>query len=516
MRYSYAKSSKPQKEPEAPRRMGVLYLRVSSKEQELEGFSIPAQRKLLEAYAAKEGITVAAVFEDVETAKKSGRKSFKAMLEYLSEHPEARHVLVEKTDRLYRNFTDYCDLDKLPLEIHLVKEGEVLNEHSRSHQKLVHGFKVLMAKNYIDNLSEEVTKGMLEKAEGGDFPVKAPTGYLNDKNLKRIVVDPDRGHIVRQAFEQYATGDYSITDIRRMMIDMGFTQRGTGKAPPRSSIELMLKNPFYYGEFRWRGKLHRGNHQPLISRHTFDRVQDLLSGKGPGDYQERQFAFGQFLKCANCGCTITAEIKKEKYVYYHCTNGRGGCEKPKLVPEKHLCAQFADVLKAIELDETVVAWIQEALNESSLEEQAYHEAEVSRLREEIARNKARLEQMYMDKLDGQVDEAFWRTKSEDWKKQIRRAELEIESHQVADERFHALARETLELARSAHSLFIQQTPHEQRELLHHVLSNCFLRGENIEPEYRKPFDLLAYAAKHIFEEKGASGGKNPEAPVKWA
>src|SRR5205814_9493993 len=69
-----------------------------------------------------------------------------------------RSVLVEKTDRLYRNFRDYVTLDDLHLEIHLVKESEVLSGESRSHQKFIHGIKVLMAKNYIDNLSEETKR----------------------------------------------------------------------------------------------------------------------------------------------------------------------------------------------------------------------------------------------------------------------------------------------------------------------------------------------------------------------
>ena len=58
-------------------------------------------------------------------------------------------LLVEKTDRLYRNLKDYVILDDLDLDIHLVKEGQVLSRDSRSSEKFMHGIKVLMAKNYI-------------------------------------------------------------------------------------------------------------------------------------------------------------------------------------------------------------------------------------------------------------------------------------------------------------------------------------------------------------------------------
>ena len=104
----------------------VVYARVSSKDQEKEGFSIPAQMKLLRSYADDHGFRVAHAFIDVETAKKAGRTSFEAMLAWLRRHPSTTTVLVEKTDRLYHNLKDWVTLDGMDLSIHLVKEGVVL------------------------------------------------------------------------------------------------------------------------------------------------------------------------------------------------------------------------------------------------------------------------------------------------------------------------------------------------------------------------------------------------------
>ena len=148
----------------------MLYARVSSKEQEKEGFSIPAQLKLLRDYAATQGFTVAQEYVDVETAKQTGRTRFGEMVAHLRANPDIRIVLVEKTDRLYRNLKDWVTLDELDVEVHLVKEGVVLSRESRSSEKFMHGIKILMAKNYIDNLSEEARKGMAEKAEQGLWP----------------------------------------------------------------------------------------------------------------------------------------------------------------------------------------------------------------------------------------------------------------------------------------------------------------------------------------------------------
>src|SRR5580692_12234336 len=121
------------------------------------------------------------------------------MIRHLKKHPDIRAILVEKTDRLYRNLKDWVTLDEFDIEIHLVKEGIVLSRGSRSSEKFMHGIKVLMAKNYIDNLSEEARKGMQEKAEQGIWPTRTPLGYNNVEGPdgKRIIApDPETGSLI--------------------------------------------------------------------------------------------------------------------------------------------------------------------------------------------------------------------------------------------------------------------------------------------------------------------------------
>src|SRR6202521_642805 len=173
------KASKPTTAADPARKQAGNYARVSSKEQEKEGFSIPAQLKLLKEYAAANGFAVAQEYIDVETAKEEGRAAFGEMVAYLKAHASIRVLLVEKTNRLYRNLKDWVTVDELEVEIHFPKEGVVLSRESRSSEKFMHGIKVLMAKNYIDNLSEEARKGMQEKAEQGIWPTKTPLGYRN-------------------------------------------------------------------------------------------------------------------------------------------------------------------------------------------------------------------------------------------------------------------------------------------------------------------------------------------------
>src|SRR3984893_1538581 len=274
-----AKTSNSTAIPNPARKQAVVYARVSSKEQEKEGFSIPAQLKLLKEYAAAHGFTVAEEYVDVETAKQSGRASFGAMLAYLRARPSVHVLLVEKTDRLYRNLKDWVTVDELDVEIHFPKEGVVLSRESRSSEKFMHGIKVLMAKNYVDNLSEETRKGMLEKAEQGIWPSFAPLGYRNldgPDGKKIIAPDPDVAPIISKLFDWYATGRLSLKEAAHKARDAGLVYRKSGAKVPVSTVHSILRNRIYTGWFKWTGKIIRGRQEPLVSVELWERVQAVM------------------------------------------------------------------------------------------------------------------------------------------------------------------------------------------------------------------------------------------------
>jgi len=176
----------------------VKYVRVSSKEQEREGFSIPAQIKILDDYEVRQGMICQATFEDIETAKQSGRTAFGEMVTFLKKNKRVGSILVEKTDRLYRNPKDAVTLDDLNVEIHLVKEGAVISETSKSSEKFMHGVRVLIAKQYTDNLSEEVKKGMNEKAAQGYWPTKSSNRIPQCRWPKR-----QENYLARSSYQRY-------------------------------------------------------------------------------------------------------------------------------------------------------------------------------------------------------------------------------------------------------------------------------------------------------------------------
>ena len=445
----------------APSRQAILYARVSSKEQEKEGFSIPAQQKLLRGYAEANNLTVTREFIDVETARRSGRTGFGEMLAFLKRSLTCRVLLVEKTDRLYRNLKDWVTLDEIDLEIHLVKENVVLSRDSRSSEKFMHGIKVLMAKNYIDNLSEETRKGMLEKAEQGMWPALAPLGYHNvvagPDGKRAIEPDPVMAPLVVRLFEWYATGKYSIEAVTQMALDAGLKFRRSKNLLPTATVHKILRNRAYSGHFDWKGKTYRGTYEPLITCELWDRVQAVLDGRHEKRHRKvkHDFAFSGLIACGHCGCALVGEIKKGRYVYYHCTGYKGKCPEP-YTREEVLSGQFADVLKGLTFDEEILGWLKEALRESHGDEKRFHEEAIGRLRADYDRLQNRLDAMYADKLDGKVDEAFFDRKAAEWRSEQTRLLHSVQEHQSANQTYLDEGVQLLELASRAYELFIKQ------------------------------------------------------------
>ena len=420
-----------------PRRPVVVYARVSSKEQEREGFSIPAQQRMLNGYADTGGLIVVKEFVDVETAKRAGRTSFTKMLAWLrANRATCRTILVEKTDRLYRNLKDWVVLDELDLEIHLVKEGVVLCDDARSTDKFMHGIRVLMAKNYIDNLSEEATKGMREKAAQGIWPSSAPFGYLNvlrDDGKRVIEPDPKAGPLLHQMFEWAATGGYSLKVLTKKAAEAGLLSKRAKRPLARSAVHHMLRNPLYMGEFEWAGEVYQGTHTPIVSRELWDRVQESFDERYQGQrdtVRAHEFTYPGLVVCGHCGCLLSAQIQKERYIYYRCHGYKGDCGE-KYLREETLDCEFERALRAIVLPPSWMDFLKVELRKGQAEVQRFHQESIDRLEGECARTQRRLDQMYVDKLDGVIDADTYTRNARQWQEDLRAHRRAMSTHDEA-------------------------------------------------------------------------------------
>jgi site-specific DNA recombinase len=490
-----------------PQTEAVSYARVSSKDQERDGFSIPAQRKVLNEYATERGLVVVREFKEAETAKEAGRSAFTAMIAFLKATPSCRTILVEKTDRLYRNFRDCLTVEELGVTVHFVKENTILAPDSRSSDKLMHNIKLAMARNYVDNLSEEVKKGMREKAAQGHWPTIAPVGYVNNLATHRIEVDAVRGPLIAELFRLYATGDFSLKALVKKAFEMGLTHPRSGRLMFKAEIHRILQNPIYYGEFVWLGKRYQGSHEPIVSRTTFEAVQAILHRNGRGRTWKRLHPFMGLLTCAKCGCSITAEMKKGKYVYYHCTNFRGECDNT-YIRQEALSDRLADVIKPIQISSEVADGIAKAIRSGG------HDAERSRteaLRQLDQRRRAitsKLDRGYEDLLDGRISDDFWARKSKAWEAELAVVDGERARFETPQPDSMVTAEKILELAKQAENLYKSQDPAEQRRLLETVLSNCTFDSGSLCPTYSKPFDLLVRG-----NETGEWRGRRDSNPI---
>ena len=500
------------KRPESNDCDAVLYARVSSEEQEKEGYSIPAQTKYLHGYATEEAINLVREFIDVETAKQPGRPGFMAMVDFFAKEAKkdpprrCRTLLVEKTDRLYRNLKDYVTIDELKIDIHFAKENVVLSPDSHSSEKFMHGIKVLMAKNYVDNLGEEVKKGMREKAEQGIPPNRAPLGYLNVEGpdqRRTVELDPIAAPVIRRMFERYVTGTCSLSEIAELAKAEGlFTGRKTDRIV--ATIYSILTNPYYYGEFRYHGMLYKGLYTPIVTKELWDQVQRTLRERGTKKPRKvkHSFAFSNLIRCGHCGCALVGEIKKGRYVYYHCTYYKGKCPEP-YVREEVLEEKFTDILRGLHFDQDVLDWVAVALRESHVDEKRFHDEAVDRLQKEYKRLQDRIDRMYIDKLDGRIDTAFFDQKSTEWRTEQTAILKSTQEHQTANQSYLDEGVALLELASRAADLFEKQPAGEKRRLLDFVLSNCTWANGVLTPEFRQPFDIIAVEAAACIEEKAA-------------
>lgn len=469
------------------------YIRVSSREQEREGYSIPAQQKFLNEYGTMNNMQVEAEFIDNETAKKSGRTYFDEMVKQLRKRKDVRIILVEKTDRLYRNFKDYVTLDEFEgLEVHLVKENTILSDNSKSNEKFMHGIKVLMAKNYIDNLSEEVKKGHRQKAEQGEYPGKPPYGYYRE-NHKSIKINMKEAQLVLRAYNLYAEGNLSLESVCERLSEEGFIYKDNTPKMYKSKLESMLKNNFYVGNFTFNKVVYVGIHEPIINMELFERVQkSFKKDNKPDRKKQHSFIFSGVFKCAECGSTITSEIKKGQYVYYRCTNRKKNCShKSVYVRQEEILKQFDEVIKDVNITSEHKKAIITALKESHADEQLFHEEQVALLKERCDKLRNRISNLYTDKLDGLISADDWAVRNNEWTNEHSRLTAVIEQHMNANNDYMKKGIQMLELAENVYSHYIQENEKEKAKLIKIVCQNFFMEGSKAHYEYKKPFDILS-------------------------
>ncbi len=232
----------------------ILYARKSTEDDDRQVLSIEAQLVELQEYAAKEKLEIVASFEEAKTAKEPGRIKFAEMLS-LIERGKADGIISWHPDRLARNSVDGGKI------IHFVDRGLIksLKFPTFWFEATPQGLFMLniafgQSKYFVDNLRENVKRGLRQKIRNGVWPGWAPVGYINNPKTRRIDVDSEKAPKVRKLFEMYATGNYTLHSLANWCREHNL--RGNlGKEIALSNVQSVLQNIFYIGLMKYRREI---------------------------------------------------------------------------------------------------------------------------------------------------------------------------------------------------------------------------------------------------------------------
>ncbi len=344
----------------------VLYARKSTEQDEKQALSIDSQVKEMLQIAERENLEIVDIRREAHSAKDSGQRPvFKEILEDLRRE-RFNGIIVWHPDRLSRNAGDLgslVDLMDQKLLVQIRTHGQTFTNNPS--EKFLLMILCSQAKLENDNKSINVKRGLKTRVEMGLWPAPAPTGYLKEKRMDRkceTLVDPDRGHIIKQMFEKVAYEKWSGRKIYNWLkFDLNFKTAGGNKNLTLSNVYVILQNHFYYGVFEYpknSGNWYKGKHEPLITKELFDAVQMQVKSQFVRS-ENKEFAFTKLMTCGLCGSGICADekFKKQKngnvhrHVYYGCGKSKDKNCKCGYINEIDLLKQFEDLMDKIDIDE---------------------------------------------------------------------------------------------------------------------------------------------------------------------
>ena len=492
-----------------------IYARKSTDTEDRQVRSIQDQIAELKELAKKENLEVVDILVEKQTAKKPGRPVFAEMLKRI-EAGEAEGILAWHPDRLARNSVDGGQI------IYLVDTG-IIKElkfptfwfENTPQGKFMLSIAFGQSKYYIDNLSENIKRGHRQKLKNGLWPQMAPLGYLNNKETKQIYVDKEKAPLIKKTFELYATGKYTLKEIRKIINDLGLKGR-RGKMLSVSNYQYILQNPFYYGLIRYNGEYYEGKHEPIIAKKLFDLCQEVMKRKSKPQKADKMkfFLYRGLFKCGECGYTITADRKIKKsgksYTYYYCTkkNPNHKCSQNVFTREEKISSQIKEVIQKVSLPDD---WAEKMLNE--LEKEKNETAQSSRFFAQKIQYEIKIIDEKLEKLmNAYLENALSLDEYKEAKnklvnqKQLLKDKLNA-FEQKSNNRFE-LAAKFINTVKQAEIIALQKNPEQSRDFLKKIGSNFRLSGQKLFLDFKFPFKILAEAEPRLWRGE-ATIAQNP-------
>jgi site-specific DNA recombinase len=480
-----------------PRELAVNLARVSSKRQEDEGYSLPAQKRLLNNYADGKNFKVLKTFEIAETASKAQqRKIFQDAMKFIEDN-SVKNLIVEKVDRHVRNLHDAVEThDWLMADkerrVHFVKDGLIMHQNSRSQEWLNWGIRVVIAKNYIDNLREEAMKGWTEKLAQGWLPASPPPGYktISHEGKRIHVPDPATKGTIEDLFKLFLDPSHSVATITQEMYLRGIRTRA-GRPYAKSKAHKMLTNPFYIGINHFDGKDYPGKQETFISKELFNRVQKKMHGRRPAVYNKHNPIFKNLIHCDNCGGVVTWQLQKGRY-YGRCQRLKPECKSAKTIREDRVEEQVIGMLKElISPAPSIIEWVTKELQKRTATGAETREQTIKALDAQLSRLSRMDNELYDDKLAGDITRDMYDTKHAHFAAQ--KAELEtkrdalVEGAQSDLEQRLAL----LNLSQKAAEIYQTRTVEQKRLIIIKLFKSITYNNGSISVTYTNFVKVIA-------------------------
>ena len=346
-----------------------IYARKSMEAEERQALSIDSQLNEMRVIAEREQLNIVDIKTESHSAKQSGQRPvFNEIIQDLKKG-KFNAILTWNPDRLSRNAGDLGHLvdfmDKgILLEIRTY--GQLFT--NSPNDKFLLMILCSQAKLENDNKSINVQRGLRARVESGLWPSVAPMGYLDSKLKDQLCVkeqDPERAPMIKKIYDKIAYENYSTYDVVRWLKEMG-VKSPNGKYFNLSTVQLILKRPFYYGYFEYpknSGKWYKGKHKPIITKKLFMDAQEKIGNRTHKrkyfKLRGSPFSFLRMIRCGTCGSGISAEekhktlkISKEEviYRYYVCSRSRNRDCREFYINEQQLMDELSSVIDRVDID----------------------------------------------------------------------------------------------------------------------------------------------------------------------
>lgn len=484
----------------------ILLARVSTEEQKDAGNSLPAQVDRMERYCERKNLEVVETFSFDESAYKTKRDEFDRILEYLNKDKNKIAVCFDKVDRLSRNVFDqrvstlYEKAVADEIELHFVSDGQVINSNMSAVEKFQFGMSLGLAKYYSDAISDNVKRAFENKRKKGEWTGRVKIGYQNitdEKGNKDIILDDEYSGLVRKAFELYASGNYSLRSLLAEVTKLGLKTR-SGNPLHLSTLEAILNETFYHGlaYSKKYNQYYQHKYQTIITKELFDACQNIKNkrNKNPSKSKGKDYIFRGLIKCSDCGCTVTPEIKTKKsgkqYIYYSCTNAKKICKRD-YVSEKALLEPILKIFDQLEnIPSKTLNMITEELRNSTEAEIKFHKKQLARIQSEYNSIQAKISRLMDLFLDGSITKEDHATKLHEFKEKQSKLNTEIEIYTKADKDYLLTVNTVFSLAKRAKSIFESSEVSEKRVFINYLIQNPKLKNKKLSFSVTSPFNEM--------------------------